>query len=210
MRQYFNPKNSELQEFLSAMRGDGSCSQVIGMVERLVGEGSRTVRGVIDWDKENSASANVAVFAEDYAYTMENLALDPIGVMLFLHNKDPKSYPISMFCGKDVHFTDWLNSQDLLQRSLDWFLQEMFGYENAGNVDVEYTSKLYKLQSDKRYFHRKGHEIAKAIFDKYDEFRSISRNENALGSKLVEYLLHHTNGDFISVEFEKLFRALQS
>ncbi|MGA3678876.1 AAA family ATPase [Pseudomonas graminis] len=210
-RQYFNPNDLEMQDFLSAMRGDGDCSQVIGMVERLIGEGSKTVRGVIDWDKKkNNGNAHVAVFAKDYAYTMENVALDPIAVMLFIHNADSKSYPISEFCDKDVHYSEWLNTPELLQLSLDWFLKDAFGYDNAHNVDVEYASMSLKLASDKRYFIQSGHEIASILYKKYDKFRSISRNENALGSKLVEYFLHHTNGRFISVEFEKLFRLLQS
>lgn len=209
-RHFFSPKDSVMQEFLSAMRGDGDCSQVIGMVERLVGEGSKTVRGVIDWDKINDGDAHVAVFAKNYAYTMENVAIDPLGVMLFLHNKDPQFYPIAKFCGKNVHYNEWLDSQELLQLSVDWFLNDAFGYDNAKNIDVEYISTTLMIQSDRRFFHQRGHALAKIIYKKYDELRSISRNENALGSKVAEYFLHHTNGKFICIEFEKLFKSLQS
>ncbi|WP_457265949.1 AAA family ATPase [Pseudomonas sp. P5_C3] len=210
VRQYFNPKDLSLQDFLTAMRGDGDCSQVIGMVERLTLEGSKTVRGVTDWDKKNKGNEHVKVFASDYAYTMENVAIDPIAVMLFLHNKEPKTYPISKFCQNNVHYSVWLKNQELLQSSVDWFLKELFDYDNAKDVDVTYVGMPLVIRSDKRYLLQDGHGIARELFSRYNEFGAIARNENALGSKLVENFLHHTNGEFISVEFQKLFKALQS
>lgn len=201
----------KLDEFVQAVNGVGNCTQVIGQVEALEQGDNKTVRGIIDWDLKNKNLTNVSVLAEDYAYSIENITLDPVCLLLLLHMDKPESYPIEKICGVDVSWTEWLGSDELLQESIDRYIKAILGTDNKRDSSVEYVSGRVLL-SDSSYLTAEGHPLEKTVLRKYPELHSFARSgkEGELKYSIVsKSMIVYTNGDFIPRPFQEVLKKVQ-
>lgn len=208
----FGKQDPELvKNFVAAMKGEGDCSQVLAAVEKLIDNGNKSVRGVVDWDLQaRRAIKCISVFAKDHAYTMENVVLDPVAVMCVLNDIAPKTYPISMFCGTVAHFTTWLESPQLLQASVDWYIERLVKSKSERDSEVKYVGRDFHLLSDRRYLIQNGHDIPKSLIREFRELGDLSRgNGNKLTVTVNSRFLQLSGGSLIPAVFEDLFTELQ-
>lgn len=201
-----------LTDFVQSLNGVGNCDQVIGQVEALQQQNNETVRGVIDWDLKNTSTKYIAVLSEGHAYSIENLTLDPICILLLLHIDNPKSMTMKMVCGADVNWSEWLECNSLLQESIDRFIKIILDTENAKDAEIHYVSKK-TLQTDSRYLKMKGHPLEALVKSKYPALNSFARSgkEGELKYSIVsKSMINLTNGLFIPTAFESVLAALQN
>lgn len=203
--------DGEVGEFVRSVNGVGSCSQVYGTVESLLKVGSRTVRGVVDWDGRNESSDGVIVFSENRAYAIENVILDPLSVVSFVVSAAHDKYPLAYFCGRDVGTDEWAKDDELLQRSVEVFVSKVLGCEFCADSEVKYTSGLCMV-TDQRYLYsasETGHSLEMKIVDSFPEIKKLIRREGDL--KRIVASLHMTknySSRFIPSDFLSLFKAL--
>lgn len=164
---------SLLEEFASLVNGVGNCDQVIAQVEALVTENENyTVRGIIDWDNKNKPSQHIKVFAHEYAYSIENITLDPICILLLIHTRNPLSRTMMDICGKDIYWREWLKDKELLQESVDRFIFNIFNRQNNKNAKLKYMSQL-ELDTDLEYLTMQGHDLEKIVMKRYSELGEL-------------------------------------
>jgi ABC-type multidrug transport system ATPase subunit len=200
-----------LDEFVESVNGIGNCTQVTGQVEALEQIGNKTVRGVIDWDLKNSSLQSVSVLAEQYAYSIENITLDPICILLMLHTDRPASLTMKEVCGKDVHWTEWLDDDSLLQESVDRFIKKILGRESNKDKGIEYVSGKILL-TDSEYLHMNGHALEKLVKEKFNALNAFVRSgkDGELKYSIVnKSMINMTNGKFIPSVFEKVLAMVQ-
>ncbi|WP_426124595.1 ATP-binding protein [Pseudomonas sp. PSPC2-3] len=205
-------QNAELvSKVVAAINGVGSCAHVYGVVESFTDVSSKYVRGVVDWDLHNKPAPGVVVFAEGYAYTTENIGLDPISILLLLHMDKGDDYPIVSLCGEEVSWGEWLDRLDLLQTSLDRYLERVMGSKNNRDVEIDYISGV-RLLTDSRYL-RMGGELEGRVTMAYPGLRSYIGNGAKKDLKytvVTKSMLKLMGGKLIPVQFVRLFKELQA
>lgn len=200
-----------LDEFVESVNGIGNCTQVIGQVEALEQIGNKTVRGVIDWDLKNVGLQSVSVIAEQYAYSIENITLDPICILLMLHIDRPSLFTMEKVCGEEIHWTDWVNDESLLQESVDRFIKKLLGRESNRDKVIEYVSGK-TLFTDSEYLYMNGHALEKLIKEKFNSLNAFARSgkDGELKYNIVtKSMINLTNGKFIPSVFEKVLAMVQ-
>jgi energy-coupling factor transporter ATP-binding protein EcfA2 len=211
IRSHFGASDEKIAQVISSLNGVGSCNHVKAAVESFQNSNSNFVRGVIDWDETNKPHKGIAVFAENYAYTIENLAYDPISILLMLHTDFSEIYTMESICGsKSISWQEWLNDPILLQVSLDWFIEKIIGRSSYKDAKLEYTSGL-QLFTDRQYLLMRG-ELEKTLLKVYPKLKSYIKNgpdKDLKYSIVIKGMLSLSAGKLISVEFLKLFITLQ-
>lgn len=199
-----------IERFLMSLNGVGSCSHVYGAVERLVNAKNKHVRGLVDWDKKNKPSSEVAVLGEGYSYTIENLALDPLSILLMLHMDKGDRYSIKDICGVDVEWWDWLERKDLLQCSLDNFIAKVLGRANRGDVPIRYVSGV-ELNSDSDYLLCDGklEGLVLKAYKELNEYIKQGREKDLKYTVVSKSMLKMSRGKFIPEKFALAFSELQ-
>lgn len=200
-----------LKEFIDSVNGAGNCVQVISQVEALQENENITVRGIIDWDLKNKSTDVIKVFASEHAYSIENITLDPICLLLLMHIDQPNSMTIQKICGEDIHWQEWLKNEGLLQKSIDRFIFKIFARNNNKLNEIRYLSGI-KLKTDSDYLKMKGHELESLIKEKYKILNSFSRKggDGELKCAVVnKAMINLTNCDFIPVNFEEILSEVQ-
>ena len=200
-----------LDEFVSGINGSGSCEYVIGQVQALSDSGNRTVRGVIDWDKKNTSSCLISVFAENHSYSVENICLDPISILLLLHIDHPTMYTMLSICGKEVDWEGWLNDSILLQASVDKYLNNILSRISNKDVKLAYLSGT-KLDSDQEYLQMNGHELEGKVREKYPQLNAYARKgkDGELKSTIItRSMVTIGKNRFVPNVFEIVFASLQ-
>jgi ABC-type cobalamin/Fe3+-siderophores transport system ATPase subunit len=200
-----------LDEFIESINGVGNCVQVVGQVETLELGKNKTVRGIIDWDLHNKPSNQVSVLAPDFSYSIENITLDPICILLLLHTNKPNLYTMTLICGVEVHWSDWLVNNELLQESVNRYIFKVLGEENNKDVDLSYVSGR-TLLTDSRYLRMKGHTLEKLIKKQYGELNEFSKTkkEGELKYSIVSRsMINLTKGCFIPSVFEHVLSSVQ-
>jgi len=200
-----------LTDFVNALNGIGNCVQVVGQVESLVESENPYVRGIIDWDTTNSPSGRVYVLAQDYAYSIENVTLDPICILLLLHIEKPECFKMVDICGSGIHWTDWLKDSDLLQESIDRFIFNILGRKNKRNSKIEYISGM-RLLTDSEYLVMNGHALEKLVKEKYSGLNAFCRKgkDGELKYSIVaKSMINLTNGAFIPRVYEQVLYEVQ-
>ncbi|HFQ4805967.1 TPA: ATP-binding protein [Vibrio vulnificus] len=200
-----------IQEFLQAVNGVGSCSHVIGQVHALTESGNNSVRGIIDWDRSNRSDCEVVVLGENYAYSIENIALDPICIMLLLHMNKPDKFTMVDVCGKNISWFVWLKDTELLQASLDKFIIKVLGRENNKDATIEYFSGI-KLLTDSEYLTQQGHLLEKIVKQNYPQLNAFSKSgkDGELKWEIVQRsMITYTDCEFIPKAFESAISAVQ-
>lgn len=211
-KQIFNIQDETiLNEYAKLLNGVGCCSQVIGQVEALVENGHETVRGIIDWDLGNKPLIGVSVLAKDYAYSIENVTLDPICILLLLHIDNLDRYPMYDICGKNIGWQYWLQDEQILQESLDRFILKVLGKENKKDSHLIYMSGI-KLLTDCEYLHMNGHELEILVKEAYPQLISYckKRKDGELKFSIVnKSMIALTDGKFIPLVYEEVLAAVQ-
>lgn len=199
----------KVSEFVESVNGVGNYVQVIGQVESLIDNGNKTVRGIIDWDLENSPSDSISVLAKNYARTIENVTLDPIGILLLLHIH--KAMPMSEICGEIVDWNNWVGNNVLLQLSVDKFILKILGRENERNAKLTYFSGV-ELLTDKEYLEMDGHNLEKIVKSKYNGLLDFCKNgkDGLLKLAIVQKsMITLTCGNFIPKVYEQVLADVQ-
>ncbi|HHT1221902.1 TPA: AAA family ATPase [Klebsiella michiganensis] len=200
-----------LNDFVVSVNGVGDCSKVIGQVEALVENDNDTVRGIIDWDLKNNATEYVKVFAENYAYSIENVTLDPICILLLLHIDKPESMTMEKICGENVNWTKWICDEKLLQASLDLFIMHVLERPNNKDRALDYVSGI-TLNSDSEYLEKNGHQLEALVKSKYKGLESFCRKkkEGELKSAIVnKSMITYTDCKFIPSIYIEVFSQVQ-
>lgn len=199
-----------INTFIEAVNGGGNCSQVYGIVESLNLGISSNVRGLVDWDLKNDDKNGVKVFGRNYVYSIENAILDPIATLLLAHLLDAKKYSISLFCGIDLPWNEWISNIPALQNSLDFFINKVMGFANSRDAELSYVSEI-TIQTDKRYLNYHGHSLEKIVYKEFPEFERIARSnrDGELKYKIVQQSMISAAGgrlipSFIDLEFARL------
>ncbi|NWB72591.1 ATP-binding protein [Pseudomonas sp. G5001] len=199
-----------ISNVVAAINGVGSCAHVYGAVNSFTDPSSKYVRGVVDWDLKNKPEPGVIVFAKDYAYTTENVALDPISILLLLHMDKESEYSIFNLCGENVSWTDWMGRPDLLQISLDRYLERILGCQNSKDAELTYISGV-QLRTDKQYL-LMGEGLEKRVIAAYNGLKSYIGNGPKKDLKytvVTKSMLKMSGGRFIPIQFAHLFKELQ-
>ncbi|MEC8011361.1 MAG: ATP-binding protein [Pseudomonadota bacterium] len=200
-----------LNEFVESINGIGNCVQVIGQVESLVENENDSVRGIIDWDRKNHPSRNVSVLAKDYAYSIENVTLDPVCILLLLHIERPDSFKMVDVCGSDIHWSDWLKDLDILQESIDRFILCVLGRANKRDSKLRYISGI-ELLTDSEYLTKNGHDLERLVKEKYPGVNAFCKKgkDGELKYSIVnKSMLNLTKGDFIPSVYEQILSEVQ-
>ncbi|MGS0724965.1 ATP-dependent nuclease [Shewanella sp. 0m-11] len=202
---------SMIDEFVGSLNGIGNCVQVVGQVEALFDNENDSVRGIIDWDLKNTPSKGVSILAKDYAYSIENVTLDPICILLLLHIDKSGCFTMSDICGSDTNWTDWLLDKKLLQESVDRYIHEVLGRESKKDASLSYVSGV-ELLTDSEYLRTNGHDLEKLVKAKYPELNSYCRKgkDGELKSCIVnKSMITLTNGKFIPSVYEYVLADVQ-
>ncbi len=200
-----------LKEFVDAINGVGNCAQVIGQVDSLRQNDNEMVRGIIDWDLKNRPSHHVAVLAKDYAYSIENVTLDPICIALLLHTDNPDLYKMVDLCGQDINWQDCLNNDAHLQEVVDRFIYKILERDNKKDSQLSYLSGR-KLLTDKDYLMMNGHDLESIIKKKYPRLKAHCKKgkDGELKYSIVsKIMLTLTNGAFIPKAYEQVILDVQ-
>jgi len=202
---------STLNEFVESLNGIGNCVQVIGQVEALVANENDSVRGIIDWDLKNTPSIGISVLAQGYAYSIENITLDPICILLLLHIDKNTYFTMSDICGTDINWSDWLLDKLLLQESVDRYILKVLGRKNKKDSCLSYVSGV-KLLTDSEYLKMNGHDLERLVIKAYAELNSYCRKgkDGELKSCIVnKSMVNLTNGKFIPSVYEQVLADVQ-
>ncbi|MGI2111140.1 ATP-binding protein [Shewanella frigidimarina] len=202
--------SAQVEAFIKAINGVGSCSHVYGSVEALIEEGNSTVRGIVDWDGKNKPTKGVSVLAERYAYTVENLALDPICISILLNYNNPDIYSSKEICGSDTHWQDWMKCPELLQKVTDWYIGKILDRPNQKNMPIEYLCGVV-VQTDSEYLKRSGHDYEGIVLDKFPQLRRLLKKQQKGELKVAiaqKGMVGFTGGKLIPKLFEELFVSL--
>lgn len=200
-----------LKQFIESINGVGSCSQVYGQVESLTNKGNSFVRGIVDYDKKNNPKENVTVLGKGSFYSIENIILDPICILLLLHLDKPDVFKMTDICNEDIHWTEWLERKDLLQVSLNNFIYKVLNIENSKDAELVYASSL-SLQTDSKYLMHQGHSLEREVINAYPRLKAFKKQgkEGALKLDIVlKSMINYTNGKFIPKAFEDTFADVQ-
>lgn len=213
MRQLLDITDSgKIQGFITAINGVGNCNQVYGAVYSLNSSGYTGIKGLVDWDEKNIPTLHVQVFAQNYAYAIENVILDPLCILLQLHLLDPTKYSMVNYCGENVTWAEWLQRSDLLQASLDYYLQLILKVNNAKDAQLCYRSGI-TLHTDNQYLRMQGHALEARIFQCFPELNRIARpqREGELKFTIVTtMMIGATNGNLIPIVIENALAELQN
>jgi hypothetical protein len=202
---------SLLEEFILSVNGVGNCIQVVAQVEALLQNDHGMIKGIIDWDKKNNSTNHIAVLGKDYAYSIENIALDPICILLLLHIHQPSLFTMIEICGSDITYQTWLEDKELLQISLDKYIQKILGKVNNKDSTISYMSGLC-LQTDSEYLKKPGHPLETLILEKYPQLKYFAKTgkDGELKYEIVNRsMIIHTNGRLIPKSFELVFLEVQ-
>lgn len=201
-----------IKDFIVSVNGVGNCVQVVGQVEALIQNDHGTVKGIIDWDKKNKPTKHITVLGLDYAYSIENIALDPICILLLLHIHKPDEFTMVKICGSDVHWQVWLEDINLLQTSLDTYIHNILEKNNDKRSTISYMSGL-SLKTDSEYLNKPGHPLEKLILKKYPQLKHFAKTgkDGELKYEIVNRsMINYTNGGLIPKAFELVLSQVQN
>ncbi|MFG6076973.1 AAA family ATPase [Erwinia sp. OPT-41] len=212
----YGENHEKMENLINRINGSGSCGQVIGVVEYLKEGGSRTVRGLIDWDNtQRNHDESVKVSAKDYAYSIENLVYDPLSLYAFLTSNRYYSCNYFFSCEDDFAWRKAIDDQALMQKIIDVITYDLFGRENLRNHTIKYMNGMILL-GDKEYFipseGSNGHDFERVILNKYPKLNEIFKRTSGLPfvyyftSKVTLGLL---SWEYLNQQFELTFSELQ-
>lgn len=210
LRQHFGKVSEDLIEsFSESLNGVGNSGQVEEMVHSLSSLGNRSVKGIIDWDLKNTPSNGVSVLGYELFYTLENILLNPIYVVRLLYRLQPRLYDFERFCGKSLSVEEWKEDYDLLQKTVDSFIDEVLGSGGDDCGEIEFLSGgSVRVRSD--FLKYQGHKLKDMIVEKFQVLKSCDKREGDLLLELTRVMIDDFGWRFVPKVFDKLFCELQS
>ncbi|MGE7812222.1 AAA family ATPase [Pseudomonas sivasensis] len=209
LKEFFEIEDQgKIAQFYEAVNGGGDYGQVTGYVESLQSKGSRTVRGIVDWDLKNKSKKGVVVHAAGYAYTLENVLLDPVCLMYLLHMENADKYPISGYCGVERRVEDWLSDDGLLQLSVDGFVEEILGGVGERRSSLDYSSGR-TLKIDESYLLCNGHELKSKVIKVHGELNRFDGKNGDLLIEMAKTMTMKIRKGFVPLSIERALAELQ-
>ena len=146
----------------------------------------------------------------NYAYSIENIALDPICIYLLLHNQKPEVFTMEKICGSDISFIEMLHSPVLMQESVDRFIKQVLDRDNDKKSEIVYFSGQI-VKTDSEYLSYEGHPLETLIIKKFPELQHFVRNRKGeLKYQIVNRaMIHFSNGRLIPKAFELVLSEVQ-
>ncbi|MCV4290684.1 AAA family ATPase [Pseudomonas capsici] len=204
-------ENNDIENFLTHINGIGSCSHVIGQVEALIDSGSETVCGLVDRDSgknQNKSVGRIVVLGEGAFYAIENIALDPLSVVLQIHIHESERFPLSLICGQDTTLNEWKTNIPLQQASINWYIEKIFPGKCEQNRNVEYLNGE-KLYVDSRYLEKNGHELLDLILEKFPFLKKLGKKEVIPFEVVRRSMIVDLDCNYIPLAFVNAFSRLQ-
>jgi ABC-type multidrug transport system ATPase subunit len=196
----------QIERFISMVNGAGDSGQVNIWVKAL--RESKTVRGIVDWDgRSTTRSEGVVVSAQDYAYTIENLLLDPICIMQMARQADPNKYNFFVLCGTNIADPDdWLSDDRLMQLSIDRYLNRILGRASAADKTLCYLGGR-EFMTDEQYLIMDGKVLESRVLKEYPELKAYIKNNGFLYE--VAKQMKVRGWKYVPMEFARTFGQLQ-
>ncbi|CAN7593094.1 AAA family ATPase [Variovorax paradoxus] len=206
-------KEDTLTQMAEEINGHGDSAKVIAQVESLISSGSRTARGIIDWDGKNKTKAlkYVSVLGEQSFYSIENWAIDPIGCVFLLNQLNPNKYPLSQE-NPDLKPSVWLGNADLLQASLDDFIFAVYKHPNTKTKEITYINGI-SLMSDPDHTSSHGHDsVETTVCAAFGELKGVAQGHRSkkLTCAIVDkFMVNRTEGELVPYVVLQCFAELQ-
>ncbi len=212
----YKKEDEKVDLLVNKINGGGDCNQVKGMVSHLIKSGNKTIRGIVDWDCDDTDHGpNVIVLAKGYAYSIENLVYDPISLYAYLTSQLYK-HPRDFFhCCDDYPWREAIHDLDKLQKIVDIITKDILERENKRDHVIKYMNGI-EILGDKEYFiptkGRNGHSLESDIKRKYGSIERI--NERSSGKPLMYFFMAKVTlallgWEFINSKFEDLFSDIK-
>lgn len=209
-------KSDSVKTLLERINGDSNCQQVIGMVEHLSSRGNKTVRGLIDWDnQQRQHDDKIVVFAQNYAYSIENIVYDPLSIYVYLITNDIRKPNHFLDVSEDFFWRDSLDNNEHIQTIIDKVTEELIGRPNNRDYNIEYMNNSI-FKGDREYFipqkGMNGHDFEKIIQKKYPAInRLISQTSGRplIYNFTTKVTLSSLGWEFVNKTFETAFAQLQ-
>lgn len=125
---YQQGSNNYRLYFISNAMGKGNSDLVYKTTKSMRDAGSKSVFGIVDWDKKNTTKDAVHVHATDVAYSIENIIVDPIYLMMLFASLGAGAFNVFEIINKDQHYNHYLlgnESQEELQRIADIIFEKL-------------------------------------------------------------------------------------
>ena len=203
-------------EFLRSADPTGSKSHVLRAVAGLRGAGVRTVRGLIDWDLDDSEASTdgVHILAKGERYGIENLMLDPLLLALALAETVPGRHLLNVSSRREL-----TNSpHDVLQSKAILALRQVAAKSGRGEdltttpVSIEYVGG-FSIEVPHWALTTRCHDYAEWVDQAYPFLRARFRDgpNNSHADKLVAAIASQLAvevPDYLPVCIAEVFAAL--
>ncbi|MDV6347345.1 AAA family ATPase [Nitrosomonas sp. Is35] len=199
----------------SGKRTDGSCSEVKSLVDRLSTNGTKTVRGVIDWDKKNKSTDYLFVLGENERYSIENFVFDPVLLGLFLLREkicNPSEFGLNLdFSYLSINTLTCDNIQKIADSiissiSANLIVQPKMDSNQNSTVCFEYANG-FSIKVPVYFSLIQGHELEEAIKKTFQQLIKYHQ-EPKLKVDIIEKVIGDSPG-FIPKTIINLFSKLQ-
>jgi ABC-type uncharacterized transport system ATPase component len=162
----------------SGTKGQGSCSQVKEIVNRLRRAGNNTVYGIVDWDLTNFGSEHVKVLGDGNRYSIENYILDPVLVAAFLlREKLIERSKIGLNEQENyVHFSTFDNSR--LQSIADFVLNDIKPHMSQSQAEERTQCQYLSGQAvdlPNWFLHVQGHQLEKSLKEAFPPLKRFQK-----------------------------------
>lgn len=157
--------------FMSCAYGEGTCKQVVKVVNDFQHAGVQTVFGVIDWDLKNNNKGNVKVHGYDSRYSIENYLCDPLYVsILFIEENFYSFADILDYCLNSSYSLP--QNKIKAQQAVELFFDKLCKDNEKLKLKYEEKKEVYygndlKLQLPANFLREKGHDFVNLIRDKF-------------------------------------------
>lgn len=189
---YQEGKNNYRLYFISNAMGKGNSDLVYEITKNMRNAGNKSIFGIVDWDKKNIGNEAVFVHAIEVAYSIENILVDPIYLMILFASTGAGAYDVFAKIKKDQTFNQYLlgsESQEELQRIADLIFED-FGKafktirKDEQRREVKYYNGII-LFYPTWYLDMVGHEIVIKLDKVYPGMARKYPNEGDLQKALV-------------------------
>lgn len=192
--------------FLEPHSGTSNCGDVIGIASRLNNSGNDLVRGIIDWDGNNTSSPIVKVLGAGSRYAIENYLLDPVYVCLALVRERRKKFAEFGVASKESYVSAGGLSEAEVQSMAEYVFQKL-GLANGDRVACELENG-FSLSYPSCFLLKKGHEYEADLLRLIPELNSVKKGNGDSALKLgvlgvieefPQYISKDWNSTFVEV-----------
>lgn len=194
----------------SGVGGSGNSSQVIEVVDKLVGFGNKAIFGIIDWDCKNTRSDQVKTLGINTRYSIENYLFDPILISaLLLREKWIKREDLGLTNNESYIDFKYL-SVIQIQAISDFLTNKVAPHINPADsttLKVQYSHN-FEIQIPRWYLVHQGHDLEiklKIAFPQLNKYNHEAALKREIVNKIIDDL-----PDFIPLDILELFRDIQT